>query len=718
MRENHFVITLSPELVVTKEEGKLRRNADGSQFISVIPDDWLPNEGEVLYITFAREDSDMEQDVKVGPQQMFYNAKKRIFVTRAPHDLICFAGQWNYSLELRFDITKDKKGEIVYKCLTSSVETLTIIDSIAEATKSDTYTKEAELIGAAKTIADALTVGYTAQDVIDAANDAKASKENAKQSAKEAADSADVAKWALLDVKAEVEFYACNAENSADRAQSASEAATQKAADAAESARKAEEAKQEAAGYEQACGYLVAEAMGWAGEADTYRREADTYRQEAGAAALRASASAQSAKEQAERAALLLEQFASYGIKINTDYSSFAELPIPGNANNIYFIPNGGEGENGYDEYVWVEDKQAYEKIGTTQIDLTSYLSKTEAQETYVTLENLSTEESARTGADEALGVRIDDAESSIEELKTSVSGKADQGGIYPNMTAGKATQADSATKATNDSDGKKISSTYAKQTGTYPNMTVGGLTTPRAIDGVSFDGTAAITHYGTCSTGASTTIKDVQIAGFSLVIGARVAVKFSNTNTASAPQLRVYSLSTSDGTAKTIYFPNSTTNQKNVLAANRIIEFIYDGTNWVMISADPLAGHPVNSLYISVDSTSPAALFGGSWEQIPAGYALWTATSGAGSTIAAGLPNIKGSIVFDNYYYGLAINPEGAFLGSDSGTKSGSTGMSSNNRNVLKFSFDANKSNSIYSDSITTVQPPAYKVYAWRRTA
>ena len=387
MRKNYFVITLSPELVVEKEDGKLRRNADGSQFISVIPDGWLPNEGEVLYITFSREDSDTEQDVKVGPLQMCYNAKKHTFVTLAPHDLICFAGQWDYSLELRFNISEDEKGELVYDCLTSSRERLTVMDSIVEATKLDTYTKESELIGAAKTIADALTVGYTAQDVIDAANSANTSKEAAmrfmelaEQSALNAKRTVDEQEQQLLDIVADGQRYAYEAEQSAYRAEKASETSTQKAADAAESALLAEQAKHEAANHAQAAAQSVNIAWGWAGEADTQRREAGEY-------ALRAAASAQSAKEQAELAARLLEQFASYGIKINTDYSSFDELPVPGDVKSIYLIPNGGGSQNCYDEWIWVEKKNTYEKIGSTEIDLSSFLTKSEAAETYATKE-------------------------------------------------------------------------------------------------------------------------------------------------------------------------------------------------------------------------------------------------------------------------------------------------------------------------------------------
>lgn len=49
-------------------------------------------------------------------------------------------------------------------------------------------------------------------------------------------------------------------------------------------------------------------------------------------------------------------------------------------------------------------------------------------------------------------------------------------------------------------------------------------LQTARTIDGVSFNGSAAITHYGACSTAAATAAKTVTLAGFSLVSGARVA--------------------------------------------------------------------------------------------------------------------------------------------------------------------------------------------------
>lgn len=128
--------------------------------------------------------------------------------------------------------------------------------------------------------------------------------------------------------------------------------------------------------------------------------------------------------------------------------------------------------------------------------------------------------------------------------------------------------------------------------------------------------------------------------------------------------------------------------------------------------SVSPLDSYPVGSLYISTSSTSPASLFGGTWSQISAGYALWTATSGAGGTIAAGLPNITGSALVVS---GNDATSSGAM--SKSGQVDvGPTGTG-NGWQQRTVNFNASSSNSIYGKS-STVQPPAYKVYAWKRTA
>lgn len=103
-------------------------------------------------------------------------------------------------------------------------------------------------------------------------------------------------------------------------------------------------------------------------------------------------------------------------------------------------------------------------------------------------------------------------------------------------------------------------------------------LATARAIDGVNFDGSAAITHFGTCSTAAGTAAKVVSLTSFTLVTGARITIKFTVTNTAASPTLNV------NGTgAKPIVYRGSAI-AAGYLAANRVYEFVYDGTNYALV--------------------------------------------------------------------------------------------------------------------------------------
>ena len=122
----------------------------------------------------------------------------------------------------------------------------------------------------------------------------------------------------------------------------------------------------------------------------------------------------------------------------------------------------------------------------------------------------------------------------------------------------------------------------------------------------------------------------------------------------------------------------------------------------------------PVGSIYQSTARTSPAALFGGTWQEIAQNRVLMGAGSGhaAGSTVEAGLPNITGSFVADVKKGEHKVS--GAFT---AGSAIASTGEYSNFSDVYKFSLDASKSNAIYGRS-NTVQPAAYYVHIWRRVA
>ena len=139
--------------------------------------------------------------------------------------------------------------------------------------------------------------------------------------------------------------------------------------------------------------------------------------------------------------------------------------------------------------------------------------------------------------------------------------------------------------------------------------------------------------------------------------------------------------------------------------------------SGWALVNTGgTLSAYPVGAIYISTSSTSPASLFGGTWESIASERVLMGVSSshGAGSTVSAGLPNIKGAVL-DTWHGGgpsgsgalsVAVNGRSAVRNGDDGTFTWGN-----------FYFDAASFNSIYGNA-STVQPAAYYVYMWRRIA
>ena len=123
-----------------------------------------------------------------------------------------------------------------------------------------------------------------------------------------------------------------------------------------------------------------------------------------------------------------------------------------------------------------------------------------------------------------------------------------------------------------------------------------------------------------------------------------------------------------------------------------------------------------VGDILQTTSSVSPAARFGGTWEEIASERVLMGASSthAAGTTAKAGLPNITGKVPTTTY--GTRHNEtSGAF---SLGSKITSNGENSSQNFVSYYAFfDASGSNAIYGRS-STVQPAAYYVHIWRRTA
>ena len=139
---------------------------------------------------------------------------------------------------------------------------------------------------------------------------------------------------------------------------------------------------------------------------------------------------------------------------------------------------------------------------------------------------------------------------------------------------------------------------------------------------------------------------------------------------------------------------------------------------------------YPVGSLYFGTQNVCPmeAIMSGSTWELVSAGKALWTGDgTNANTTIEAGLPNVKGTLIMDTNNAGSHAGmlwetndyDKGPFkTTSTPGFSNVAMYQSSGAGSGRLLEFDMSKANSTYSDSVSTVQPPAYVVNVWRRTA
>ena len=121
-----------------------------------------------------------------------------------------------------------------------------------------------------------------------------------------------------------------------------------------------------------------------------------------------------------------------------------------------------------------------------------------------------------------------------------------------------------------------KISNTSVELDGNAASATK--LATARTLEGISFNGTAATTHFAVCNTAAATAAKEATLTGFNLVVGARVILVFTNGNSADEITLNISSTG-----AKPVYYANAKmTNRTLSIQAGVGYEFIYAGDIWV----------------------------------------------------------------------------------------------------------------------------------------
>ena len=141
-----------------------------------------------------------------------------------------------------------------------------------------------------------------------------------------------------------------------------------------------------------------------------------------------------------------------------------------------------------------------------------------------------------------------------------------------------------------------------------------GGTTLSLVTTGEKYNNETNITWYSTSSTAASTTAKTATLSRgtFTLVTGAKVVVKFTYANTASAPTLNVGST----GAKNIKYIDESGTVTTPVVwwNAGDVVEFIYDGTQFIMQPTYTMALAPKGTKINPSDAFSTSEKVIGCW--------------------------------------------------------------------------------------------------------
>ena len=172
-------------------------------------------------------------------------------------------------------------------------------------------------------------------------------------------------------------------------------------------------------------------------------------------------------------------------------------------------------------------------------------------------------------------------------------------------------------------------------------------LTTARNVDGVSFDGSANVHHFGSCSTAAETVTLDDSMT-FTLAKGASVFVKFTNSNTVASPTLAV-----NGTTAKAIMRYGTTapsTSAATSWQAGSVVHLVYDGTYWQMVG------------WLNDNTTYTNASLGQGY-----GTCATAEATAAKAVTLSGYTLVTGGIVAVKFTYGLCasatmnVNSKGA---------------------------------------------------------
>lgn len=111
-------------------------------------------------------------------------------------------------------------------------------------------------------------------------------------------------------------------------------------------------------------------------------------------------------------------------------------------------------------------------------------------------------------------------------------------------------------------------------------NWEIIGDISPTSVDGIVLSSAVSdVAHYGVCTSYGGSSVKDVDIDGYSLIAGAWIAVKFTDTNSATRPVLAVGS-----NLMKAIKYRGQNLPSPDYIKAGGTYLFVYDGTYWEIV--------------------------------------------------------------------------------------------------------------------------------------
>ena len=175
--------------------------------------------------------------------------------------------------------------------------------------------------------------------------------------------------------------------------------------------------------------------------------------------------------------------------------------------------------------------------------------------------------------------------------------------------------------------------------------------------------------------------------------------------------------ISSSEVTTALGYTPESTSNKVTSISSSST-DTEYPSAKSVVELLKTI--YPVGAIFIGTTATCPMSALFGTWELVAEDRCLQGSSTNhsANTTVAAGLPNIEGvmnGVISSGAANGLSCS--GAFtLVSHTNTTVNFNADNSKRNNKVNFSA-TDGSSTIYGQS-DTVQPPAYVVNVWRRTA